>query len=187
MATPPNFVAGAILTAAQMNKIGLWHVKTVVGGNGAASVAVTDVFGPDFNDYLVMISGGTIATAQNLRMRLGTTATGVYYGGYTLTSWNTGGATLSGGDNGATYWNQIAYQSASNGADGNIVISNPYAAQRTTFNNRHSQNSTAAGAGNIVGGGFLNSATSYTDFTLFTTTGNWTGDVTITVYGYNAG
>jgi hypothetical protein len=186
MATPPDFSAGQILTAAQMNKIGMWHIATVTGGNGAASVPVADVFSADFTDYKITISGGTIATAQNLRMRLGATATG-YYGGYTLTPWNTGGSTLSGGDNGATYWTQIAYQSASNGADGNITLSNPYEAVRTGFYLQHSQYSTAAGAGSIVGAGFLNNATSYTGFTLYTTSGNWTADVTITVYGYNPG
>ena len=186
MATPPDFTAGAVLTAAQMNKIGLWHITTVTDGNGAASVAVADVFSADFTDYRITISGGTIATAQNLRMRLGATATG-YYAGYTLTSWNTGGTTLSGGDNNATYWTQVGYQSATNGADGGIILSNPFASARTGFTLQHSQYSTAAGAGSIVGAGFLNNSTSYTGFTLYTTTGNWTADVTITVYGYNPG
>lgn len=187
MATPPNFVAGAILTAAQMNRIGLWHVKTVTGGNGAASIVVSDAFGPDFDDYLITLSGGAIATATNLRMRLGTSATN-YYAGYTLTAYNTTGATFSGGDNGATYWTQVGYQGASNGADGNIHLRNPYSTLRTAMYCQHAQTSTGAGQGAIVGGGFHNSAVSYTDFTLSTVSAaNWTADITITVYGYNAG
>lgn len=185
MATPPNFVAGAILTAAQMNRIGLWHVKTVTGGNGAASIVVSDAFGPDFEDYLIEFGGGAIGTAQNLRMRLGTSNTGVYYAGYTLTAYNTTGGVIAGADNGATYWQQIGYQSASNGADGNIHLRGPYLSQRTGLYLQHAQYSTAAGTGAYVGAGFHNAAASYTDFTVFTTTGNWTADMTITVYGYN--
>jgi len=186
MATPPDFSAGQVLTAAQMNKVGMWHITTVTGGNGTSSVVVSDVFSADYTDYKITVTGGTIASAQNLRMRLGTTATN-YYGGYTLTPWNTGGTTLSGGDNGATYWTQIGYQSTTNGADANIVLQNPFAAVRTGFNLQHSQYITTAGGGSIVGAGFLNNNTSYTAFTLFTTTGNWTANVTITVYGFNPG
>lgn len=187
MATPPDFTAGQVLTAAQMNKIGLWHVKTVTGGNGAATLLVSDAFGPDFDDYLITLSGGAIGTVTNIRMRLGTSATN-YYAGYTLTAWNTTGATASAGDNGATYWTQVGYQSVSNGADGNIQIRNPYSTLRTAMYCQHSQMTTTAGAGNIVGAGWHNSATSFTDFTISTVSAaNWTADITVTVYGYNAG
>jgi hypothetical protein len=185
MATPPDFSALQVLDAATMSKVGLWHIKTVVGGSGAASVPVTDVFSADFTDYKINVSGGTIATSQNLRMRLGATATG-YYAGYITNRYDTG-ALLGGGDNNATYWTIIGHQTASNGADANIYLSNPYATVRTGMNHSHAQFSTTAGAGAQVGTGFVNNNTSYTDFTLFTTTGNWTANVTITVWGFNPG
>jgi hypothetical protein len=185
MATPPNFTAGAVLTAAQINKVGLWHITTVTGGNGAASVPVADVFSADFNDYQIVVSGGTIATAQNLRMRLGATATG-YYAGYITNRYDTG-ALLGGGDNNATYWTIIGHQTSGNGADANIHLTNPFATVRTGMSAAHAQFSTTAGAGPNFGAGFVNNNTSYTGFTVFTTTGNWTGDITISVYGYNAG
>jgi hypothetical protein len=41
MATPPDFSSGAVLTAAQMNSVGLWLVKTQTVGTTVSSVAVT--------------------------------------------------------------------------------------------------------------------------------------------------
>lgn len=186
MATPPDFSALQVLDAATMSKVGLWHIKTVTGGNGAASVPVTDVFSDDFIDYRVAVTGGTIATAQNLRMRLGASSTN-YYAGYVLTPYNTTGGVLGGGDNGATYWTQIGYIGATTGAEANITITSPFQTRRTGFICQHGQFTTAAGLGGINGSGFHNSATSHTDFTIFTTTGNLTADITITVWGYNPG
>lgn len=179
----PIFTAGEIYTSEAANKIGLYHITTVVGGNGAASVPVSGVFSSDFVDYKITISGGTIATAQNLRMRLGSTSTG-YYAGYITNRYDTG-ALLGGGDNNATYFTIIGHQTAGNGADANIALSNPAQAVRTGMSCVHAQFSTVAGAGTNFGSGFVNNSTSYTGFTIFTTTGNWTGDITISVYGFN--
>lgn len=187
MATPPNFTAGAVLTAAQMNKIGLWHITTVTGGNGAASVPVTGVFSADFIDYKISITGGTIATAQNLRMRLGSSGTNIYYAGYVLLPYNSTGGVVGGGDNGGSYWTQVGYIGATTGAEANITVTSPYLAQRTGFTCQHGQFITTAGQGGLTGAGYHNAATSYTDFTIFTTSGNFTSDITITVYGYNPG
>ena len=187
MATPPDFTAGAVLTAAQMNKVGLWHVKTVTGGNGAASLPVTDVFSADFIDYKISVTGGTIGSAQNLRMRLGSSGTGIYYAGYVLVPYNSTGSVIGGGDNGATYWTQIGYIGATTGAEANITITSPFEARRTGMTCQHGQFTTVALQGSINGAGWHNSATSYTDFTIFTTSGNFTSDITITVYGYNPG
>lgn len=184
MATPPDFAPNQVVYDTDMNKIGLWRIKTVTGGNGAASVPVTDVFSDDFIDYRVAVTGGTIATAQNLRMRLGVSPSN-YYAGYVLTPYNTTGGVLGGGDNGATYWTQIGYIGATTGAEANITITSPFQTRRTGFICQHGQFNTAAGLGGINGSGFHNSATSHTDFTIFTTTGNLTADITITVWGFN--
>jgi hypothetical protein len=180
----PIFTAGEVYTAEAANKIGLYHIATIVGGNGTSSVVCSEVFSSDFVDYKITISGGTIATAQNLRMRLGSTSTG-YYAGYITNRYDTG-ALLGGGDNNATYFTIIGHQTAGNGADANITLSNPAQAVRTGMTCMHAQFSTAAGAGPNLGAGFVNNSTAYSAFTIFTTTGNWTSDITISVYGFNA-
>ena len=52
MATPPTFSSGSVLTAAQMNAVGLWLVKTQTVGTAVSSVSVTDVFSSNYDNNL---------------------------------------------------------------------------------------------------------------------------------------
>lgn len=56
MATPPDFVAGNVLTAAQMNQIGLWLVKEQAVGSAVTTFSVTNCFTADFDAYRVVFS-----------------------------------------------------------------------------------------------------------------------------------
>jgi hypothetical protein len=85
MATPPDFTAGQVLTAAQMNQIGLWLVKTQTIGTAVSSVTVTGAFTADYHSYLIRVIGGTASTSLTLNLTLGSTVTGYYYGGSTGT------------------------------------------------------------------------------------------------------
>ena len=83
MATPPVFTSGAILTAAQMNAVGMWLVKSQVIGSAVSNVTVTDAFTSDFDNYFITISGSSISANQRLRMTLGGSAGSTYsYGGW---------------------------------------------------------------------------------------------------------
>ena len=64
MATPPDFVAGNVLTAAQMNQIGLWLVKEQTVGTAVSSVTVSNCFNADYDAYRVVYTNvdGTVAT-----------------------------------------------------------------------------------------------------------------------------
>jgi hypothetical protein len=66
MAVPPVFVAGQVLTAAQMNQIGLWQVKAKTSFTAATSVTVDNVFTSDFQDYLLILRYETSTAAQNI-------------------------------------------------------------------------------------------------------------------------
>ena len=80
MATPPDFSSGAVLTAAQMNSVGLWLVKTQTVGTGVASVSVTGAFSGDYNSYKIIYEGGSSsASATQLQMQLGGITGAVYY------------------------------------------------------------------------------------------------------------
>lgn len=79
MAVPP-FVAGAVLTAAQMN-LGVYQVKTATASGTATTLQVDNAFSSDFRHYRIYISGYS-ATAGNLTLQLstgGTAATTAYY------------------------------------------------------------------------------------------------------------
>ena len=66
MAVPPVFVAGQVLTAAQMNAVGLWQVKAKTSFTAATSVTVDNVFTSDYQDYLLLLRYETSTAAQNV-------------------------------------------------------------------------------------------------------------------------
>jgi hypothetical protein len=88
MATPPDFYAGDVLTAAQMNAVGMWKITPTVSGTGVTVNSAGDVvltaapepyinaFSADYRNYRIIcqltgFSGGAAALA--VRMASGTT------------------------------------------------------------------------------------------------------------------
>jgi hypothetical protein len=86
MATPPDFTAGAVLTANQMDAVGLWLVKSQVVGNGVSDVTVDDAFSADYDNYEVVYQTGDASAVAALFIKFNnsTGATYSYGGGYTL-------------------------------------------------------------------------------------------------------
>jgi hypothetical protein len=178
MATPPDFVSGQILTAAQMNAVGLWLVKTQTVGTGVSSVTVTDAFSSTYDNYKVTLTGGVGSTGQSIALTLGASATG-YYSGSTGTNYGSDSLQYL-RDNNATSW-QYAGGSFTNGNAMDVTLYNPGLASRTGIAIQGRIDYRTVGA-NTQGTGFHDSATAYTAFTL-TVTGTMTGG-TIRVYGY---
>jgi hypothetical protein len=176
MATPPDFTTGAVLTAAQMNAVGLWLVKTQTVGTGVSSVPVTDAFNTDFENYLVTYNGATTATGECLRIQLGATTTG-YYGNMIYANFASG-APASVGDNNIANWTHC-----SGGVNGftnlQATIMRPFASATTTISSPYQD---GANAGHKSG--WLNNSTSYTGFTLIVSTSYTITGGTIRVYGY---
>jgi hypothetical protein len=67
--TYPTFTAGSVLTAAEMNAVGLWLVKSQTVGTGVASVVVTGAFSSDYDNYVVTYTGG-VASVGGAQLRL---------------------------------------------------------------------------------------------------------------------
>ena len=173
MATPPTFTSGSILTAAQMNAVGLWLVKSQTVGTGVSSVNVTAAFNADYDNYKIVLSGGVGSTSQAIQLKLGASVTG-YYGILTYVSYATG-ATTNVTTNNGTLWQYVG-ESSSAMQWVDLDLFNPFQAKNTIFGGSYS--------GSVAGivGGYHAVATSYTDFTL-SVAGNMTGG-TISVYGY---
>jgi hypothetical protein len=103
----PDFSPGEVLTAAAMDSIGLWLVKTQTIGTGVSSVAVTSAFSSTYDNYLIVIDTQSSANS-NLRMKLRNGATdksanyftGAFYfdmvGGGALNGEGSGGAVTTG-------------------------------------------------------------------------------------------
>lgn len=126
MATPPVFTSGSVLTAAQMNSVGLWLVNITTLTNDT-SKQINDCFTADFQNYLIVgnlttntdatitykLVDGTTPNAGN-----NTTMTGSYRnwanGNYNANS--SGGAIANG---------FIAYCDATNGCGFTMEVFNP--------------------------------------------------------------
>ena len=80
MATPPTFSSGAVLTAAQMNSVGMWKIAVQTVGSAVASVTVSSVFTSDYNNYKIIYEGGiSSASAVLFRLQLSTITGANYY------------------------------------------------------------------------------------------------------------
>ena len=176
MATPPTFTTGQVLTAAQMNAVGLWLVKSQTVGSGVSSVEVTGAFNADYDNYFITWEGGVGSTGAMIQMQLGTSAASynniLMYGTSYVTPTPTGGAS-----NSASSWNFMGWADA-NFAHLDVRLFGPYLTKYTGCAMTYMGDSNAG-----VGGGIHKVASSYTSFKLIPNTGTLTGG-TIRVYGY---
>ncbi len=158
---------------------GLQLVKKQTIGTGVSSVAVTGAFSATYDNYKIVISGGVANTTGFMALQLGSTTSG-YYGAYTSIIF--GNSTLNAGatNNGAAF-NQAGFCTGTF-VNFNIDVINPFLSHRTMIDGGFISNSTAGSLG-----GFQDSATSFTGFTVTPISGatSLTGG-TIYVYGYGA-
>ena len=174
--TYPSFTSGEVLTAADMNAVGLWLVKTQTVGTAVSSVQVTGAFSSTYDNYLIVDSGGTLSVDTAIGMTFGSTATGYYY-------FLTYGSFLSStvlGDNGN---NTTKFAHMGGGAERTayIIVQCPNLAKPTQV---WSKVRYATVYGTEVG--YVADSNQYTSFTITPASGTMTGG-TIRVYGYKNG
>ena len=68
MATPPDFSSGAVLTAAQMNSVGLWKVAS--GALATATTNFQSCFTSDYRDYRIVIDSMGASGVGDFYIRL---------------------------------------------------------------------------------------------------------------------
>jgi hypothetical protein len=173
--TYPTFAVGEILTAADMNAVGLWLVKTQTIGSGVSSVTVTDAFSSDFDAYKITWTGGNGSTGNEIGFQLGAT-TSNYYGFLTYGVYSSG-TVFGAQDNNTSRFRYVG------GADGsycslNVDVFQPYLSRITLVSASGNYGSSAFGNYS----GRLADTNSYTSFTLVPGDGTLTGG-TIRVYG----
>jgi len=171
--TYPTFNTGDALTAAEMNAVGLWLVKSQTVGTGVSSVTVTGAFSADYDNYLIVDSGGTSSVDGPYRLTLGATATG-YYWAFIYASFLGGAVNLDAGNNGTSF----GFAGGSATRNGLLEVNAPFLTVPTEMRTRV-RYSTVYGSnvGQVIG------STSYTSFTITPASGTMTGG-TIRVYGY---
>lgn len=177
--TFPSFNSGDILTASDMNAVGLWLITTVT--LTGTSVNVSNCFSADYDNYRIVMSGVTVTGAADVAWRLrtgGTTATGANYDqqnvsqqGTTVTGIQDVSATSFRGCLGGT-----TYESQSV-----LDICRPHIADTTTY--QYTSYGHFSGAYYFrTGGGLHTLTTSYNGMNFFTVGTAMTG--TARIYGY---
>lgn len=174
----PSFNVGDVLTAADMNAVGLWLVKEQTVGSAVSSVTVSNAFSADYDAYQIVFTGGTSTAATNLRLQIGGATTGYY--SVTLYSGYSSGTPSVVRDNNAAVFTYVGHQSTTNSFMSCRVYA-PFATKETQIFAEYAELGTTLNAGTTTG--FLNTSTSYTDFTISRASGTMTGG-TIRVYGY---
>jgi hypothetical protein len=171
----PDFSPGEVLTAAAMDSIGLWLVKTQTVGTTVSSVNVTNAFSADYENYLVTYTGGASSSAVvpiDVQMNGSTNAHFAIldYNGYA------GGSGVVASNNRVS-WTHVG---SSVGSVPNLFfyLQNPFLAQPTFLSGSYAD---ATNTGTI--NGVQTQAVSFTGFTINPTLGTFTGG-TIRVYGY---
>lgn len=172
----PDFSPGEVLTAAAMDSIGLWLVKTQTIGTGVSSVTVTDAFSADYDNYKIVINGGVASSDVNGTLQLGASNTG-YYGTLIYTTYASG-TYASATNNNNDKWYYAGYAST-NSLQMCIDLLDPFATKHTKLVSSGWVALTASG--NFTG--IHQVASSYTQFTWAPSSGTLTGG-TIRVYGY---
>jgi len=167
-----------LVTTATCSSGGTASGGVITIGSAVSSVVIANAFSATYDDYYVKIQGGTCSTNVNLRLVLGSTATG-YYGSLIYASY-AAGTIASGFDNNATNFTYCGVGSTTKN-QGIFDIHSPFLAEETSFYMRNADVITGGNAGTY--NGFLNNTTSYTGFTISPASGTLTGG-TIRIYGY---
>lgn len=176
--TADSSTATGLKWAAAAGGGGLTFIKAQTIGSAVSSVTVTSAFSATYDNYLIIVSGGSgSVNGSNTNLTLGSTTTGYYMSGsYVLYS----SSAVNGFNiNNGAAWSATYY--SSNAHSGHIQLQNPFLAKTTTFQSALIAVSTDHYAANYAG--WLNTTTSYTAFTLTANSGTLTGGE-IRVYGY---
>lgn len=154
-------------------------ISTTTIGTTVASVTVSSAFSATYDAYKIIITGGAGSTVNiGLGLQLGSTTTG-YYNGMAGTQYSTGTA-FNSSDNNASSFSSIGAANPE-GIQSELSILNPFAAKFTSINGSFALSSVANISRSF--NGYVNNTTSYTAFTLTTSSGTLTGG-TVRVYGY---
>ena len=162
--------AGAAASSGAMTLI-----SSTTIGSAVSSVTVSSAFSATYDNYKIMITGGTGSTTNYAKLTLGATSTGYYEGAAGATF--AGVSSVFGGAN-QGYWSVLQFSTTSFATE--ITLWAPYLSA-ATFVTADFTRPTTTGQYERMGG-YLNNSTSYTAFTLTTNTGTLTGG-TIRVYG----
>jgi hypothetical protein len=172
----PDFSPGEVLTAAAMDSIGLWLVKTQTVGTAVPSVTVTDAFSADYENYKIVYSGGVGSTVGDIRLTMDN-ATANWYGVLIYGVYTSNTPFALGSNNLTLYPYCGSYDTSYVSVD--MDVQQPFISTRATICAGQFHGNTSMGYFNARHADLQ----SQTAFTLTASVGTLTGG-TIRVYGY---
>jgi hypothetical protein len=178
----PDFSPGEVLTAAAMDSIGLWLVKSQTIGTGVASQEITSCFSSDFSSYRVVVSNVSSSASNNMLLQLLDTTTPAmtnYQYGIPAVDYAANSLLYARGQNATSIL--IARGIGSQQVSFSFDVLQPKSAAYTFFMGISYVDVSTGYAG--IGAGMHQTATAYDGFKLTPSTGTLTGG-TIRVYGY---
>jgi hypothetical protein len=172
----PDFSPGEVWTAQAADSIGLWLVKTQTIGTGVSSVTVTGAFSADYDNYKIIISGGTNSVGTDASFQLtGITGSNYQTVGYFMIP---GVATVNAyGPAASTQWLVGSINATRYTAEFDVI--SPFLSQEKFMLNMAGISTTTY----YNFSGLCTSTSSATGFSYISNTGAFTGG-TIRVYGY---
>jgi hypothetical protein len=174
----PTFSPGDVLNASDMNAVGLWLVKSQTIGTTVSSVTVSDVFSADYENYRIILTGGVASTSNTLNLTFGATSSGYSRVGISM-AFNSNTVGGLAGESQASI--AAVGLGTTNDLNACFDVFMPFAAKRTVISTVTARPVASGSVNWLVG--YVDNTTSYTAFTLTTSTGTVTGG-TIRVYGY---
>jgi hypothetical protein len=156
---------------------GLTFIKKQTIGTAVSSVVVNDAFSATYDAYKIIISGGVGSANLSLNLTLTGSAASYFSAGYDVSYAGTGAAGAN--NNGSSFSSAGAANTDFINLD--VELIDPALAKYTKYTGKYITNT-----GVWFQTGVHKVATSYTGFTVTTSTGTLTGG-TIYVYGYNKG
>ena len=156
---------------------GLVFISSTTIGTSVTSITVSSAFSSTYNNYKIIVSGGSAAEDCSIFLQLGSTTSG-YYG------WSLEGSSSASTVTGTPRSNVDNFKSpfggSTNGLSGIVELQGPNMAERTALYGQRIRLSTPGAV--ILTNGFENSDTQHTAFTILSDTAMTGG--TIKVYGY---
>lgn len=151
--------------------------------SAVSSVSLNNVFSATYDNYLITITevvGSTVARCRYRLRAAGVDASTSYYFGYFgVTSWAT--STVVGSVDANQPYPQAGLVASASKSSAFVEVSSPFKVSVTSLTERVVDTRSSGGT-STFGGGFHDSATSFDGFTIFPSTGTFTG--TVRVYGY---
>ena len=187
MATPPDFTAGSVLTAAQMNAVGLWEIGSL-SFSGAATATIDGCFSDNYDNYRIMCNytGSTTAPTYFYLRNGSGNITGSFYRFQAVRAYGSSVDGLAYVNTAFGQYFGLAYGASSSMAQCTYDIMNPFATRITTGTFTCFADNSGPGANYMQAGGIeYAQTTSATGFQIAASSGTITG--TVTVYGYRKG